>query len=87
MGFPGGSNGKEFACIVGDLHLIRGSERAPGEGNDCPLQYSCLKNPMNRRAWWATVCRVTKSQIWLKLLSSKMYKYQIFLNLNKPQEE
>ena len=62
MGFPGGSNGKEFACIVGDLHVIRGSERAPGEGNDCPLQYSCLKHSMNRGAWPATVLWGYKSQ-------------------------
>jgi len=33
--------------------VFPGWERAPGEGNDCPLQYSCLENPMNRRVWWA----------------------------------
>ena len=47
-GFPGGSNGKEFACNAGDLGSIPGSLRSPGEGNGNPLQYSCLKNPMDR---------------------------------------
>ena len=46
--FPGGSSGKESACNAGDLGLIPGSGRAPGEGNSNPLQYSCLENPMNR---------------------------------------
>ena len=36
-----------------DLDLIPGSGRSPGEGNDSPLQYSCLRNPMDRGAWWA----------------------------------
>ena len=43
-----------------DTGLIPGWGRSPGEGNDNPLQYSCLGNPMNRRAWWATVHGVTK---------------------------
>ena len=54
-----GSNGKESA---GDLGLIPGLGRSPGEGNGNPLQYSCLENPMDRGAWWATVHRVAKSQ-------------------------
>ena len=45
--------------------LIPGSGRSPGEGNGNPLQYSCLENPMDRRAWWATVHGVAKSQIRL----------------------
>ena len=45
--FPGGSVGKESACNVGDLGTIPGSGRSPGEGNDSPLQYSCLKNSVN----------------------------------------
>ena len=40
-------------------------ERSPGEGNDNPLQYSCLANPMDGGAWWATVHRVAKS--WTRL--------------------
>ena len=43
-----------------DLALIPGWGRSPGEGNGNPLQYSCLENPMDRRAWWATVHGVTK---------------------------
>ena len=59
MGFPSGSDGKESACNAGNLGLIPGSERSPGEGNGTPLQYSCLENPMDRGAWWATVYGVT----------------------------
>ena len=47
---------------------ISGSGRSPGEGHGNPLQYSCLGNPMDRGAWWATVHGVTKSQTWLKQL-------------------
>ena len=65
VGFPGGSEVKVSACNVGDLGLILGSGRSPGEGNGNPLQYSCLENPMDRGAWWATVHRVTKS--WTQL--------------------
>ena len=54
-GFPGGSDGKESACNSGDLGSIHGWGRSPGGGHENPLQYSCLENPMNRRAWWATV--------------------------------
>ena len=61
FGFSG-SNGKESACKAGDLDSIPGSGRSPGEGNGYPLQYSCLKNPRDRRAWWATVHGVAKSR-------------------------
>ena len=50
-GFPGGSEGKAAAHNVGDLGSIPGSGRSPGEGNDNPLQYSCLENPMDGEAW------------------------------------
>ena len=60
MGFPGGSDGKESSCNVGDLGSIPGSGRSVGEGNGNSLQYSCLENPMDRGAWWATVHGVTK---------------------------
>jgi len=43
--------GKASAYNVGDLGLIPGSGRSPGEGNGNPLQYSCLENPMDRKAW------------------------------------
>ena len=52
-GFPDTSDGKESACNVGDLGLIPGSGRSPGERNGNPLQYSCLENSMDRGAWWA----------------------------------
>ena len=59
-GLPCGSDGKESACHAGDLGSIPGSERCPGEGNGNPLQHSCLENPMDRGAWWATVHGVAK---------------------------
>ena len=68
MGFPDGSAGKESACSAGDtgdVGSIPGSGRSPEEGNGNLLQYSCLENPMDRGAWWATVQRVAKS--WKKL--------------------
>ena len=55
---------------AGDAGLIHGSGRSPGEGNGYPLQYSCLENPMDRRAWQVTVHRVTKSQTRLKRFST-----------------
>ena len=48
--FPGGSDGKESACNVGDTGSIRGSEISPGEGNGNPLQYSCLENSIEKRS-------------------------------------
>ena len=55
LGFPGGSEGKESACSVGDLGLILGLGRSPGGGHGNLLQYSCLENFMERGAWRATV--------------------------------
>ena len=60
--FPGGSDGKDSACNAGELGSIPGSGRSPGAGNGNPLQYSCLKNPMDRGAWQATVLGISKSQ-------------------------
>ena len=65
MGFPGGSDGTECACNTEDLGLIPGLERSSGGGHSNPIQYSCLENPMDRGAWWATVHEVTKSQTQL----------------------
>ena len=59
-GFPGGSEGKESACNVGDCSLIPGMGRSPGERNGNLLQYSCLKNLMDRGAWQAAAHRVAK---------------------------
>ena len=62
---PDGSDSKESACNMGNLGLIPGSRRSPGEGNGNPFQYSCLENSMDRGAWQATVHGVTKS--WSRL--------------------
>ena len=72
--FPGSSAGKESACNVGDQGLIPGSERSPGEGNGYPLQYSCLKNAMDRGAWRATVYRITKN--WTQLSNKHFLHFQ-----------
>ena len=61
-GFHGGSDGKESACSAGDLGSIPGLGRSPGEGNDNPIQYSCLEKSMYRGAWWATVHEIAKTQ-------------------------
>ena len=60
-GFPGGSDGKESACSIGDPGSILGLGRFPGEGNGTPLQYSCLENSMDRGALRVIVHGVTKS--------------------------
>ena len=62
MGFPGGSKVKASACNAGDLCSIPGLGRSPGGGNGNPLQCSCLENPMDRGACWATVHGVAKSR-------------------------
>ena len=64
-GFPGGASGKEPACQCRRLKRhssIPGLGKSPGEENGKPLQYSCLENPMDREACWATVCGVSKSR-------------------------
>ena len=58
-GFSGGSLVKNLPANAGGVVSIPGSGRSPGEGNGNPLQYSCLRNPMDRGAWWATVHGVT----------------------------
>ena len=68
-GFPGGVSGKVLvpanAGDIRDTGLIPGLGRSPGEGNGNPLQYSCLENPMDGGAWWATIHGVAKSQTQL----------------------
>ena len=59
-GLPGGSNSKESACRVGDPGSVRRSGRSPGEGNNNPLQYSCLENPLDSGVWRPTVHGVAK---------------------------
>ena len=64
MGLLQWLSSKESAWNAGDVGLIPGSGRLPGEGNGNPLQYSCLENTMDRGAWWATVHGVEK---WLDM--------------------
>ena len=65
LGFPSGSDGKEPAHNAGDPGSIPRPRRSPGEGNGKPLQYSCLENSMERRAWQAIVHGVTKRETQL----------------------
>ena len=60
IGFSDGSVVKNMPANVGDMDLIPESGRSPGEENGNPLHYSCLGNPMERRAWQARVHGVTK---------------------------
>ena len=65
---------KNLPAKAGDIrdpHSIPGSGRSPGGGHGNPCQYSCLENPMDRGAWWATVHNVTKSHTQLKQLSTQ----------------
>ena len=59
--FSGGSDSKESSCNAGDLGLISGLGRLPGEGNGNLLQYACLENSMDRGAWQVIVPGVTES--------------------------
>ena len=73
-GSPGGSMGKESTCNAGnagDKGSIPGSGRSLEGGHGNPLQYSCLENPMDKGAWWATVHRVTKRLNWACLQGFK----------------
>ena len=68
MGFSGDTMIKNLPASAGDVRdmgSIPGLGRFPGGGHGNPLQYSCLENPMDRGAWWATVHRITKS--WTQL--------------------
>ena len=62
INFQGGTVVKNLPASIGDMGLIPGSGRFPGGENGYPLWYSCLKNSMDRRAWWSTVHAVAKSQ-------------------------
>ena len=66
-GFLDGLEGKESDCNVRYAGLIPGSGISPGGGSGNPIQYSCLKNPMDRGTWSITVQRVAKSQTWLTM--------------------
>ena len=60
MGFPDSSAIKNLPANAGDMGLIPGLGRSPGEGNGKPFQDSCLGNPMDRGAWWAIVYGVAR---------------------------
>ena len=76
MGFPRGSVGKESACNAGDPRLIPGWQRSPWEGNGNPLQYSCLENPMDWRAWRAIVHGVARvGHDLVTIISSLAWSY------------
>ena len=72
MGFPGGSDGKESACNVGDLGLIPESGRSPGEGNGYPFQYSCLENSMDRGTWQAAIHGASELDMTEQLTVSRL---------------
>ena len=73
MGFPCGSAGKESTGNAGDLGSIPGLGRSPEGGHGNPLHCSCLENPMDRTAWWATVHGVAKSQTQLSDFTFTMW--------------
>ena len=73
-GSPSGSAGKEFTCsagCTGHTGSISGSGRSPGGGHGNPLAHSCLKNPMERGAWWAAIQRLVESWTRLSLRERK----------------
>ena len=70
---------KESVCNAGDTGdagLIPGLGRSPGEGNGNPLQYSCLENPMDRGAWWATVHGVAEESGTTEQLSTSIPSFK-----------
>ena len=77
VGFPGGSDGKASACSVGDPGSIPGSGRSSGEGNDNPLQYSCLENLTDGGAWQATVHGDAKSRTQLSDLTFFLFLLEL----------
>ena len=70
FGFPGSSVIKNLPASAGDADLIPGSGKSPEEGNNNPLQYSCLGNPMDRRVWWATVHEAAEELNMTKCLNN-----------------
>ena len=76
---------------AGDVGLIPGWGRSPGGGHGNPLQYSCLEDPMDRGAWWATVLRIRKRWARLKRLSTKwgesslLQVQDLFLSIDRKQ--
>ena len=82
-GVPRWLSGKEPACNVGDVDLISGSGRSPGQGNGNPLQYSCLGNPVDRGAEGATVYGLTKESDTIEQLNNIEHDLLLIIHLNK----
>ena len=76
--YPGDSEVKASACSAGDLGSIPESGRSPEEGNGNPLPYSCLENPMDGGAWWATVHRVAKSRTRLSDFTFTYFHFHLY---------
>ena len=76
VGFPGGLNGKEFPCNVGDLSSIHGLERSPGGGHGNPVRYSGLENLMDREAWQAIVPWVAELDLTEQLSTAHRENHQ-----------
>ena len=72
MGFPGGSVVKKAPANAGDMGSIPGLGRSPEEGNGNPLQYSWLRNPIDRGAWWATVHGVRRESDMTEQLNNNI---------------
>ena len=75
LGFPGGSAVKSLPADAGDVGSVPGSGRSPGEGNGHPLQYSCLKNPMDKGAWQDTAHGAAKRQTQLLTKQQQSHHY------------
>ena len=76
-GFPSGAVVKNLPDYAGDARdagSISGFGRSPGGGNGNPLQYSCLKNPLDRGSWWATVYGAAESHIRLSMYTFQFRK-------------
>ena len=76
LGFPSDLAGKESTCNSGDVGLIPELGRSPGEGNGNPFQYSCLRNPMDRGVWQATVHGVARVGTTECLITSTSYNHE-----------
>ena len=78
QGLHSGSDSKESTCNAEDSGSVPGLRRSPGEENGYSLQYSCLENPMDREAWWATVHGVAESNMTEHLTLSSLLYFMIY---------
>ena len=82
--FPRWLSGKQSTCNAGDPGSIPRLGRSPGEGNGNPLQYSCLRNPMDRGAWWLQSMGSQKSDTTVRLsMQTHMCVYTSFHNVRR----